>query len=141
MDICVDFDGTCVSHEFPKMGKDIGAVPVLKKLIKSGHNIILFTMRGNNEGCTFSKHGEIVCQPGYFLQEAIDWFSENNIPLHGINENPDQRCWTNSPKAYGQLYIDDNSLGCPLKHDSRVSEKPFVDWVSVEILLKSRGIL
>ena len=33
MEICVDFDGTCVTHEFPKVGKDIGAVPVLKKLV------------------------------------------------------------------------------------------------------------
>jgi len=28
MEICIDFDGTCVTHEFPKVGKDIGAVPV-----------------------------------------------------------------------------------------------------------------
>ena len=33
MIIAVDFDGTCVSNEFPRVGKDIGAVPVLKKLI------------------------------------------------------------------------------------------------------------
>lgn len=32
MDIVIDFDGTCVTHEFPLVGKDIGAVPVLKKL-------------------------------------------------------------------------------------------------------------
>jgi hypothetical protein len=29
MYIVIDFDGTCVAHEFPKVGKDIGAVPVL----------------------------------------------------------------------------------------------------------------
>jgi hypothetical protein len=28
----VDFDGTCVTHEYPKIGRDIGAVPVLKEL-------------------------------------------------------------------------------------------------------------
>ena len=33
MIIAVDFDVTCVTHEFPKVGKDIGAVPVLKELI------------------------------------------------------------------------------------------------------------
>ena len=27
MDILIDFDGTCVAHEFPKVGKDIGAEP------------------------------------------------------------------------------------------------------------------
>ena len=32
MDIAIDFDGTCVTHEFPLVGKDIGAAPVLKAL-------------------------------------------------------------------------------------------------------------
>ena len=43
MDIVIDFDGTCVTHEFPLVGKDIGAIPVLKKLVENGHNLILFT--------------------------------------------------------------------------------------------------
>lgn len=33
MDICIDFDGTCVSHEFLRIGKDIGAIPILKQLV------------------------------------------------------------------------------------------------------------
>ena len=28
--IAIDFDGTVVTHEYPKVGRDIGAVPVLK---------------------------------------------------------------------------------------------------------------
>lgn len=42
MEICIDFDGTCVTHEYPKIGKDIGAVPVLKRLIETGNKLILF---------------------------------------------------------------------------------------------------
>ena len=49
MDICIDFDGTAVTHDFPKVGKDIGAVPVLMRLVNSGHRLILFTMRSNVE--------------------------------------------------------------------------------------------
>ena len=30
--IGVDFDGTCVTHDFPYVGKDIGSVPVLKRM-------------------------------------------------------------------------------------------------------------
>lgn len=41
MVIAVDFDGTCVTHEFPKIGKDIGAIPVLRKLVEKEHQIIL----------------------------------------------------------------------------------------------------
>lgn len=39
MIIAVDFDGTCVTHEFPEVGKDIGAVPVLKELVEKGMQI------------------------------------------------------------------------------------------------------
>ena len=34
--INIDFDGTCVSHEFPEIGRDIGAVPVLRELVETG---------------------------------------------------------------------------------------------------------
>jgi hydroxymethylpyrimidine pyrophosphatase-like HAD family hydrolase len=43
--IAVDFDGTCVTHEYPSMGKEIGAPEVLKQLVDRGHKLILFTMR------------------------------------------------------------------------------------------------
>ena len=45
MIIAIDFDGTCVTHEYPYIGKDIGAVPVLQRLVKAGHELILWTMR------------------------------------------------------------------------------------------------
>ena len=45
MVIAVDFDGTCTTHEYPSIGKDIGAVPVLKKLVRNGHKLIIWTMR------------------------------------------------------------------------------------------------
>ena len=35
--IAVDFDGTCVTHEYPKVGRDIGAAAVLKDLVAAGH--------------------------------------------------------------------------------------------------------
>ena len=46
--INVDFDGTCVTHDFPQIGKEIGAAEVLKKLTYNGHNLILFTMRSKD---------------------------------------------------------------------------------------------
>lgn len=63
--IAVDFDGTCVTHEYPRVGNNIGAVPVLKKLIDAGHQLILFSMRSDKE-----------------QQDAVDWFAKNNIPLY-----------------------------------------------------------
>lgn len=132
MEICIDFDGTCVTHEFPEIGEDIGAVPVLKKLIDAGHQLILFTMRSDKENNSDNA--------GY-LTASVKWFGDNNIPLYGINVNPTQRRWTKSPKAYGQLYIDDAALGCPLAYNPELSARPFVDWVKVEEILKSNGII
>jgi hypothetical protein len=129
--IGLDFDGTCVTHAYPYIGKEIGAVPILKKLIENGHKLILFTMRGNTNN--LSNSGT--------LEEAVKWFESHEIPLYGVQTNPTQRNWTNSPKAYAQLYIDDAALGCPLKIDTELSERPFVDWAAVEVMLYNRGLL
>jgi len=120
--IGVDFDGTCVTHAYPLIGEDIGSIPVLLDLIKKGHSIILITMRSGKE-----------------LDEAVDWFLFNDIPLFGININPIQRSWTSSPKAYCHLYIDDSALGIPLVE--QLSIKPYVNWVLVRYLLEKRNIL
>ena len=140
MEICIDFDGTCVTHEFPKVGKDIGALPVLSKITDAGHNLILFTMRSDIEEVKSNDYG-IHKQAGKYLTDAVNWFKENDIKLYGININPSQTSWTKSPKAYGQLYIDDAALGCPLIYNPDISDRPFVDWVKVEEMLKTIGVL
>jgi len=127
MVICVDFDGTCVTHEFPRVGKDIGSVPVLKELIENGNKLVLFTMRSNRPN-------------GKFLDDAVNWFSNNDIPLYGIQQNPSQSQWTSSPKAYGEVYIDDAALGCPLVYPGG-TEKPYVDWNKARKMLIEIGAI
>ena len=122
MYIAVDFDGTCVTHEYPNVGRDIGAVPVLKKLVEAGHKLILNTMRSGDE-----------------LADAIQWFIDNDIPLFGANENPTQKSWTASPKVYAHIYIDDAALGCPLTTDKIT--RPFVDWKEVEKQLRKMKLI
>ena len=141
MEICIDFDGTCVTHEFPDIGKDIGAAPVLRRLVDNGHNLILFTMRSNRKWKKPTGSSEIKDVTGLFLDAAIDWFKDNGIKLYGINENPNQKQWTTSPKAYGHLYIDDSSIGCPVIYNPDISKKPFVDWKKIEIMLLEKNIL
>ena len=75
------------------------------------------------------------------LTEAVNWFKENGIPLYGIQTNPSQSKWTSSPKSYAPLMIDDSALGCPLKRDPQLSDRPFVDWELAEKLLEERGVL
>lgn len=133
MIIAVDFDGTCVTHEYPRVGKDIGAARVLRELVGNGHKIILYTMRSHRTdgGNTDT------------LQDAIDWFDENGIELFGINENPEQKYWTDSPKPYANLYIDDAAVGCPLTFGEELSfsERPFVNWKKIESWLKDLKII
>ena len=76
MVVCVDFDGTCVTHEFPKVGKDIGAVPVLKELVKNNHQLVLFTMRSDIVNPT-GEDNELHLGSGNYLTDAIEWFKQN----------------------------------------------------------------
>lgn len=120
--ITVDFDGTCVTANFPYIGFNIGAQYVLKLLQSKGHKIILHTLRG---------HVSIDWNKNDFgfdvLDAAVNWFKAQGINLYGVNANPDQD-WTDSPKPYSRYIIDDYAIGCPL---ITVGDKFFVDWVAI----------
>jgi len=115
--IAVDFDGTCVEHRYPEIGRSIGAEPVLAALSESGAKLILWTMRSGDK-----------------LHAAVQWFSDRNIPLWGVNSNPEQKDWTGSPKAYAHLYIDDGALGVPLVRGE--GARPYVDWIRVREVIE-----
>lgn len=71
MNITVGFDGTCVTDDFPKMGKEIGAAEALRLLRKRGHRITLSTKR-----------------VGHLLDEAMRWFKTNGILIElGLEED------------------------------------------------------
>lgn len=123
MTIGIDFDGTLVSWNFPLIGKDIGAAKVCRDLVKKGVKIILYTMRDKE-----------------FLDDAVKWCKDNEIKLYGVNENPSQT-WSDSRKVHADIYIDDQALGCPLKEDKSISDRPFVDWDKVRKVLEEENIL
>lgn len=142
MVIAVDFDGTCVKHRFPYVGEPIGAEYVLKELVENGHKLILYTMRSHpleGSGDKDLTSQNLVPTKRDTLEDAITWFKDNGLPLYGVNENPSQHFWTQSPKAYANLYIDDAALGCPLKSDDEGNV--FVDWVEVAHRLHDDGYL
>lgn len=116
--ICIDFDGTIVEHEYPKIGDPVPlAIKTIKELEEQGALLILFTMRSDQT-----------------LREAVNFLKENNINLYGVNYNPSQSAWTKSPKAYGHIYIDDAALGCPLVKQK--GKRDYVDWVKVREMLE-----
>ena len=139
MTINIDFDGTCVTHDFPNVGKSIGAEKVLKRLTDNGHQLILFTMRSDRTEAKPVIDPTIQNVTGKFLTDAVNWFKGNNIPLYGIQKNPTQFNWTTSPKSYAELMIDDSSFGCPLKIDYTLSDRPFVNWDLIEQGLEQMG--
>jgi hypothetical protein len=122
MIIAIDFDGTCVTHDYPDIGRTVpGAIRVLRKLANK-HQLILFTMRSSQT-----------------LDDAEQWFRDNNIRLWAVNINPEQHTWTKSPKAYAQLYIDDAALGIPLVYGEHL--RPYVDWNEAERMLIEMGVI
>lgn len=122
--IAVDFDGTCVEHNYPAIGMEVeGAVDVLRALNKRGHRIILNTMRSGDK-----------------LDAAVKWFRDRKIELWGVNRNPEQEEWTSSPKVYADLYIDDSALGCPIMFIDG-ARRPVVKWSKVRTLLENDGVL
>jgi hypothetical protein len=111
MELCIDFDGTMVNHEYPKVGAPVpGAIEWCKKFVSEGCDLLLWTMRS-----------------GKTLVEAVDFFDEHEIPLYGVNRNPSQILWTTSPKVYASYYIDDAAACCPLIWVEGW-ERPCVNW-------------
>ena len=122
--IAIDFDGTCVEHDYPAVGLEVeGAVETLRALSKRGHRLILFTMRSGEK-----------------LEAAVRWFRDRKIELWAVNENPEQRSWTASPKVYADYYIDDSALGCPIMFIDGVRH-PIVNWSKVRTMLEYNRVL
>lgn len=109
--IAIDFDGTCVTHEYPYVGQDIGAAVVLKYLQKN-NILVLNTMRSNIN----------------YLNDALDWFKENGITLHTDNVMTNQSMWTSSNKMHADLYIDDAGYNAPL---TEMNGHTFFNWKNV----------
>jgi hypothetical protein len=121
--IAVDFDGTCVEHRYPEVGPEVlGCVETLRALVNAGHRIILWTIRSGKE-----------------LEAAVHWFNDREIPLFGVNANPEQSSWSDSRKAYAHLYIDDAALGCPTLQYPPA--RPYVRWDVVQVFLHDLGYL
>jgi hypothetical protein len=95
--IAVDFDGTIVEHDYPKIGKEkLFAFRTLKELEKQGARLILWTFRTGKE-----------------LDEAVEYCKNNGIEFYAINKNYPEEVIdeTVSRKIDADIYIDDRNLG------------------------------
>ncbi len=99
MVIAVDFDGTIVEHEYPKIGEEIPfATETLRMLINDHHKLILWSVR-----------------EGKLLDEAVEWCRERGVEFYAVNRDyPEETTQNNnhfSRKLKADLFIDDRNLG------------------------------
>lgn len=98
MIIAVDFDGTIVTHEYPRIGREIPfAIDTLKRLQEDPeYQLILWTVREGKE-----------------LQEAVDYCKNRGLEFYAVNNNyPEETKTNNEPrKLKVDLFIDDRNLG------------------------------
>jgi len=97
LNIAVDFDGTIVEDEYPKIGKPIlFAFDTLKKLQEEGHRLILWTYR----------HGKA-------LDEAVAFCEEHGIVFYAVNKSfPEEEFDPKySRKINADVFIDDRNAG------------------------------
>lgn len=95
--IAVDFDGTIVEHQYPKIGKDLlFAFETLKELQKNGALLILWTFRAGEE-----------------LDEAVAYCLSKGIEFYAINKNYPEEVYDESisRKINADVYIDDKNVG------------------------------
>jgi hydroxymethylpyrimidine pyrophosphatase-like HAD family hydrolase len=97
MIIAVDFDGTIVEHEYPKIGKPkLFAFETLKALQDRGDQLILWTYRSGKE-----------------LDEAVEFCKNNGIEFYAVNKNYPEEVYDDSisRKVLADIYIDDRNIG------------------------------
>jgi len=98
MIIAVDFDGTIVTHEYPKIGREIPfAIDSLKRLqLEPQYQLVLWTVREGAE-----------------LEEAVEFCRSRGLEFYAINNNyPEETAKDQQPrKIKVDLFIDDRNLG------------------------------
>ncbi|MCL2650567.1 MAG: hypothetical protein FWD60_06010 [Candidatus Azobacteroides sp.] len=96
MIIAVDFDGTIVEHEYPKIGKPIPfAIDTLKLLQQEkDFRLILWTVR-----------------EGALLQEALDYCESKGLKFYAANKNFPEEDIPTPRKINADVFIDDKNLG------------------------------
>jgi len=152
----VDFDNTCVfsshvNNEYCE--EDSGAAKVLRKLVKNGHKIVLWTCRNSSKNNPYNYDANGKYRKEDSLQEARRWFREKRIPLFGVNHVPgNEELVGEARKPLADFVIDDLNLGIPMikqtvecinyetgKATSRYVE--CVDWKKIEKMLKSMKLI
>lgn len=100
MIIAVDFDGTIVEHDYPRIGREKPfAIDTLRALVADGHRLILWTAR-----------------EGDHLEEAVEFCRKRGVVFYAVNSDvPAGSLFAGRMKQMAKvkadIYIDDRNLG------------------------------
>lgn len=120
MIIAIDFDGTIVTHEYPNIGTLAPmAKEVINELVAAGHKLFLWSMRSGEK-----------------LDEALAFLEDEGINIKVGNHSPAQ--FSESPKQYAQLYIDDAAIGTPM---IKFNGSWVVNWSALAYMFMMDGII
>lgn len=95
--IGIDFDGTIVEHEYPRIGREIPfAIETLKKMQTDLQcRLILWTVR-----------------EGALLDEAVEYCKAKGLEFYAVNSNYIEEEQGSEPrKLKVDLFVDDRNLG------------------------------
>jgi hypothetical protein len=130
--IQLDFDGTVVEFNWPKIGLlNKGCIEVIEKLRNAGHEIILNTYRADlNDGTLEEAHS--------FLKEIGIFPNDKLIPTNErkVKSPP----WDLEKFIEDQfLFIDDDTENIPLR-PCIGCHLLMVDWLELDKQFRERGI-
>jgi hydroxymethylpyrimidine pyrophosphatase-like HAD family hydrolase len=111
--IAIDFDGTIVEHQYPRIGREmLFAFATIKELQKKGHKLILHTYR-----------------TGALLNEAVEYCRQNGVEFYAVNKNyPEEVITEDTPRKLNvDVFIDDRNVG------------GFLGWSAVWQILHPEG--
>lgn len=139
MIIYLDFDGTVVEHDYPRMGRcNFGCIEVIKKLQDANHEIILNTYRANL-GEEALKQAQKWLNEHYWM--FVDRSLRDSFELKPITQFTPNKIQPAPWKIFGQdnintsnniIYIDDIAAKIPLKPTVMIKNGLMVDWEQVE---------
>lgn len=95
--VAVDFDGTIVENDYPRIGKPmLFAFETLKAMHEKGFRLILWTVRTGKE-----------------LNDAVEFCRQNGVEFYAVNRNyPEEEIDGEvSRKIEADIFIDDRNIG------------------------------
>ena len=132
MKIYLDFDGTIVEHDYPKIGEyNLGCFEIIKKLQNAGHVILLNTFRVEFNNNTFEQALAYMNSPLINLIKPIPDFTPYKI-------YPPEWDWKRMLET-NEMFIDDASVNIPLRPTIKNSGF-MVDWYELDKQFKENNM-